>query len=152
GQGLIATCQVGTSVQLSADLAGSIILGTGTNVVSLSGKCGSFTSNVQNIEIAGTRISSDQNLGGPPLTLLTSFAPFSSTIAGGKAVNVSTQMSVTGTGFLFSRVTRLFSGTLTVRNTGTRAVGGPVQIVLTNLPAGVTLANGTGMTNGNPFI
>jgi sugar lactone lactonase YvrE len=63
-----------------------------------------------------------------------------------------TNVAVTSTGLLFSRVTRTFNGTVTITNTGQQAITGPVQLVLTNLTAGVTLANATGTTNGSPFI
>jgi hypothetical protein len=46
------------------------------------------------------------------------------------------------------------SGTMTVRNTSENNINvyGPIQVVLTGLPAGVTLANPTGMYLGNPYI
>lgn len=45
-------------------------------------------------------------------------------------------------------------GTLIVRNTSENNINvyGPIQIVITNLPAGVTLANPTGTYLGNPYI
>jgi hypothetical protein len=104
------------------------------------------------MHIAGTRVSQDQNLNGLPLTLLASFVPFASIVGGGAAVDVSSQMAVTSTGFLFSRATRLYSGTLTARNAGSQTIAGPVQIVLANLAPGVTVANATGIANGNPFL
>jgi len=152
GQGAIATCAVASSVQISADLAGDSISGSGVNTATLSGACGPFTTSVQNIQIAGTRISQDQNLNGPPLTLLASFVPFASSLGGGAAVDVSSQMAVSSAGFLFSRATRLYAGTLTARNAGSQTIAGPIQIVLTNLTPGVTVANATGMANGNPFL
>jgi hypothetical protein len=63
-----------------------------------------------------------------------------------------TGVSITSTGFVFSRVTRTFNGSITVTNTGQNSILGPLQVVLTNLAAGVTLSNATGMTNSNPFI
>jgi glycosidase len=46
------------------------------------------------------------------------------------------------------------SGTMTVRNTSENNINlyGPIQVVLTQLPAGVTLANPTGSYLGNPYI
>jgi hypothetical protein len=67
-------------------------------------------------------------------------------------VNVSNQVSVTSTGFVFSRVTHTFNGTLTVKNTIAPSISGPIQVVLTNLSTGVTLANASGTTNGSPFV
>jgi sugar lactone lactonase YvrE len=63
-----------------------------------------------------------------------------------------TNVAVTSSGLVFSRVTQTFTATFTVTNTGTQAIAGPIQLVLTNLPAGVTVANATGTTNGNPFL
>ncbi|MBL8228672.1 MAG: cadherin-like domain-containing protein [Bryobacterales bacterium] len=65
--------------------------------------------------------------------------------------NVSSQVSVITTGFLFSRVTRTFNGTMTVTNISGTAIPGPINVVLTNLPAGVTLANLNGTFNGSPY-
>ena len=67
-------------------------------------------------------------------------------------VNVSSQVSVTGTGFVRSRVTGTFNGTITVKNTSAQSIAGPIQIVLTNLPTVVSLANAIGTTGGNPYI
>lgn len=63
-----------------------------------------------------------------------------------------TNVAITSTGLVFSRVTQTFNATFTIINKGTQTITGPIQLVLTNLPAGVTVANATGTTNGNPFI
>ena len=63
-----------------------------------------------------------------------------------------TTVKVTSSGLLFSRVSQTFNGTVTITNTGQQAIAGPIQLVLSKLPAGVVLANATGNTNGNPFI
>ncbi|MBB5340488.1 FG-GAP repeat domain-containing protein [Tunturiibacter gelidoferens] len=57
--------------------------------------------------------------------------------------NVTANLHFTSTGFVYSRVTNTYSGTLTVTNTGTSAIPGPLQIGFTNLPATITLANPT---------
>jgi hypothetical protein len=46
------------------------------------------------------------------------------------------------------------SGTLTVRNTSENKITlyGPIQVVLTQLPAGISLANPSGSYLGNPYI
>jgi uncharacterized repeat protein (TIGR01451 family) len=64
----------------------------------------------------------------------------------------STQISTTASGLLFSRVTRTFNGTVTITNISGSAINGPLSILLTSLPAGVTLANATGTFNGSPFL
>jgi glycosidase len=43
-------------------------------------------------------------------------------------------------------------GTLIVRNISRRTIYGPLQVVLTDLPRGVTLANATGTYLGSPYI
>jgi virginiamycin B lyase len=63
-----------------------------------------------------------------------------------------TTVKVTSSGLLFSRLTQTFNGTVTITNKGQQAIAGPLQLVMTKLPAGVVLANATGNTNGNPFI
>jgi hypothetical protein len=63
-----------------------------------------------------------------------------------------TNVAVTSTGLLFSRVTRTFHTTFTITNTGTQTISGPIQLVLSKLPGGVTLVNASGMTNGSPFL
>jgi hypothetical protein len=66
--------------------------------------------------------------------------------------NVSGEVSVTSSGLVYSHLTRTFSGTVTVLNTSGQSIAGPIEIVLTNLTAGVTLGNGTGTFVGNPYI
>lgn len=65
--------------------------------------------------------------------------------------NVSSQVSVTTSGFLYSRATRTYNGTLTVTNTSGTPIPGPINVVLTNLPATITLANANGTFNSNPY-
>ncbi|WP_433967446.1 hypothetical protein [Tunturiibacter gelidiferens] len=47
----------------------------------------------------------------------------------------------TSPGFVYSRVNNTYSGTLTVTNTTSSAISGPLQIEFTNLPANITIAN-----------
>jgi hypothetical protein len=66
--------------------------------------------------------------------------------------NVSGEVSVTSSGLVYSHLTRTFSGTVTVLNTSGQSIAGPIEIVLTNLTAGVTLVNATGTSAGNSYI
>ena len=67
--------------------------------------------------------------------------------------DVSSQVSVTGSGLVYNRSTQLFGGTMTLTNNGTSALNLSFEVVLTNLPTGVALANATGYTaDGNPYI
>ena len=66
--------------------------------------------------------------------------------------NVSGEVSVTSSGLVYSHLTRTFSGTVTVLNASGHSIAGPIEIVLTNLTAGVTLVNATGTSGGNSYI
>lgn len=66
--------------------------------------------------------------------------------------DVSSQVSVTQTGFLRNRVTGIWSSTMTVTNVGATPIAGPVQVLFTNLTAGVGMTNKTGMYQGAPFL
>jgi hypothetical protein len=69
------------------------------------------------------------------------------------AVVLSTaQISTTTSGLVYSRVSKTFNGTVTIKNISTNTFNGPFQILFTSLPKGVTAANGTGAFNGSPFI
>jgi hypothetical protein len=69
------------------------------------------------------------------------------------AFEFSSQLSATASGLVYSRATGLFSGTLTLTNTGSTALTGQLKVLLTGLPAGVTLANASGSAaDGTPYI
>ena len=65
--------------------------------------------------------------------------------------DVTSRLRITSTGFVYSRVTKTFSGTVTVTNISNSAIPGPLQIGFSNLPVGVTLVNATS-TIGTAFI
>jgi len=67
-------------------------------------------------------------------------------------LNVSGQVSVTQTGFAVNHATSLWTATLTVYNTSATPIGGPIEIVLTNLSSNATMMNATGVFSGNPYI
>ncbi len=62
------------------------------------------------------------------------------------------QLSLTGTGFIYSPVSDTFSAMLTVTNTGATPAPGSIQVIFNNLPDGVTLRNASGMVAGAPFV
>jgi hypothetical protein len=64
----------------------------------------------------------------------------------------SSQISVTASGLLYSRVSREFSGTVTLQNISANSINGPLEIEFPSLPSGVTLANASGTYNGVPYI
>ena len=77
-------------------------------------------------------------------------AEATTTVSG--VVNVTSGVKVTGTGFLYSRTTRTYNGTITVTNIGSSAIQGPLQIGFGGLPTGVTLANATTTNGGVPYV
>jgi uncharacterized repeat protein (TIGR01451 family) len=69
------------------------------------------------------------------------------------AVLVSpSQISTTSSGLAYSRVSQTYIGTITVRNISGAPIAGPIQILFTALPSGVTLANATGTFNLSQYL
>ncbi len=64
--------------------------------------------------------------------------------------DVTSRLRITSTGFIYSRVTKTFNGTVTVTNISNSAIPGSIQIGFSNLPVGVTLVNATSTIG--PFI
>jgi hypothetical protein len=62
------------------------------------------------------------------------------------------QVATTASGLTYNRVSQTFKGTVTIRNIGSNAVSGPLQIVFTGLPANVTLVNASGSLSGSPYV
>jgi hypothetical protein len=68
------------------------------------------------------------------------------------AVDVTSQMSIASTSLVFNRSTKRYHRTVTVTNQSRQTIAGPLELVLTGFPAGVTLYNPTGTTGGNPYV
>ncbi len=68
------------------------------------------------------------------------------------ALDVSSQVSAVGSGLVFNRSTRTLNGIITITNTSSQPLQGPIQMLLANLTGGVTLANATGSFAGSPYI
>jgi archaellum component FlaF (FlaF/FlaG flagellin family) len=64
----------------------------------------------------------------------------------------SNQVTATASGLAYSRVSQTFNGTVTITNTSSAAISGPLQIVFFNLPATVTLVNATNDLSGTPYV
>lgn len=62
------------------------------------------------------------------------------------------QVATTASGLAYSHVSQTFNGTVTVKNIGTSAISGPLQIVFFGMPPGVTLINATNNLSGTPYI
>jgi hypothetical protein len=127
--------RVDTTGTITTIAGGSTILGDGGPATSAQLQ---FPYDVA-VGLSGTLLIADK--GNFRVRLLT---PIGATLVTG--------VSITSTGFAFSRVTRTFNGSITVTNTGQQAILGPLQLVLTNFAIGVTLSNATGTTSGNPFL
>ena len=64
--------------------------------------------------------------------------------------DVSGQISAATSGFVYSRASKLYIGTVTITNTGA-AITGPVAVALNSLTSGVTLTNALGQYNSAPY-
>jgi len=69
------------------------------------------------------------------------------TVVRSAAAIVSPQ--VTATPFVYNRATQTFNSTYTIKNTTGSSIGGPIELVLTGLNAGVTVANAAGTFQGS---
>ena len=65
--------------------------------------------------------------------------------------NVTSSVSVQSTGLVYNRVAKQGSETITIKNTSAQTISGPVQLVLSGLPAGVSAVNNAGTFQGNPY-
>jgi hypothetical protein len=61
-------------------------------------------------------------------------------------------VSTTSSGLIYNRLTQAYNGTMTVTNTGASAIVGPIEVVLSSLPAGITLVNATGNYGTSPYV
>lgn len=66
-------------------------------------------------------------------------------------VNVTSDISVNYGGFLFNRTKHEFTQSLTIINTSSAAINGPIVLVLQNLK-NATLVNESGTTAGDPYV
>jgi hypothetical protein len=66
--------------------------------------------------------------------------------------NDTNSVSISSTGLIYNRIKKTGSETVTVTNTAGQNLAGPLQLVVSNLPAGVTLVNATGTWGGNPYV
>jgi hypothetical protein len=105
-----------------------------------------------------TAFTANANGGGPYNVVasatglsLVSFA-LTNNPAAPAPVDISAQVNVSTTGFVYSRVSQQYSATLTLTNTGGQTIAGPISVAFTNLPAGVTLVNATASINGSPYV
>jgi hypothetical protein len=97
------------------------------------------------ISTSGT--ASVGSIGSEDFTLATD-----GTIAFTSFVVPATAISATSSGLLYSRVTKTYTGTVTIKNISTAVINGPLEIAITSLSSAVALVNAVGTYNGNPYI
>ncbi len=94
----------------------------------------------------GTTATTD-SISAPPSTS-TSIYTYTAEFAG----DVTGEVSATGSGLVYSRGTREYTGTETITNTSSVTISGPIEVVLANLVSGATLVNATGtVPSGLPY-
>ena len=64
---------------------------------------------------------------------------------------VASPVSLSFGSITYNSKTKLYSETVTLTNTTSGTLTGPMSLELTNLPSGVVLTDATGTTNGNPY-
>jgi hypothetical protein len=64
----------------------------------------------------------------------------------------SNQITATVSAFGYNRGTKLYTGTITLKNVSSSTLAGPFQVLLNGLPSGVTMANSTNSYGGNPYV
>jgi uncharacterized protein len=67
-------------------------------------------------------------------------------------VDVSSSVQISRSGLVLNRATGVFSGTISIKNTSGATINGPINVLLQNLTAGVTLTNAAGSEGGVPYI
>ena len=66
--------------------------------------------------------------------------------------NVTEKVNISSSGLIYNRNTGLYSGTITVRNSGIQALTAPLKLVLANLDPAISLTNAQGALYGQPFV
>ncbi len=67
-------------------------------------------------------------------------------------IDATSLVSVTGSGLSYNRVSKIYSGTITVTNGSSQTITGPMELSITGLSADTTLANSAGTFNGSPYL
>jgi probable HAF family extracellular repeat protein len=96
---------------------------------------GSYPFTVQVTDSAG-------NIATEPVTVTITQGP----------TNVTGQLAITSSGLAYSRVSQTFNGTVTIKNIGTTAISGPLQVLFVGVPASVSLVNATGNVSTTPYM
>ena len=137
-------------VGIQGDLPGASVIDTGIGFNWTS----TWNGTTGGAAVTNTNSTADPGSGSGGITVTassgtTNYQPGTSTPP---ILLYADQISVTGSGLAYSRVSKLFVGTLTITNDSENTVTGPFQIVLDSLQSNVTLANATGTFGGWPYL
>ncbi|HEX4749548.1 MAG TPA: alpha-amylase family glycosyl hydrolase [Bryobacteraceae bacterium] len=66
--------------------------------------------------------------------------------------NITNSVRMISTGLVYDKATKTGTETLMVMNASGAAIPGPIQVVISNLPQGVTVVGPTGTWGGNPYV
>jgi acyl-homoserine lactone acylase PvdQ len=66
-------------------------------------------------------------------------------------LNVTSLVSVTGSGAVVNRITHIATETFTVTNTSSSTIAGPIQLLLSMGSSGITPVGQSGTYLGNPY-
>jgi cellulose 1,4-beta-cellobiosidase len=91
-------------------------------------------------------VAAVNSVGTSPMSNEASAKPLSA------AVDVTASVKISATAFTYSKPAKAYVSTVTVQNLTQQTIAGPLELVLNNLTAGVTLSNASGTTGGNPYI
>jgi len=89
---------------------------------------------------------------GPRNNIVVKSASIPLGAGGPAATNVSGQVKVSTTAYMYNRISKMTTTQMTITNTGSTTIYGPIETVLTNMSAGWTLLNPTGTNNGSPYL
>lgn len=68
------------------------------------------------------------------------------------AVRATAGVKLSKSGLVFNPGTQIYTGQITLKNTGTVALTAPLKIVIEGLPAGVTVVNASGSYYSQPYL
>jgi hypothetical protein len=94
--------------------------------------------------LPATLTVSDNAVGSPQTVTLTGTG-----VTG--PVDDTASVTVSTSAFTYNHATKIYSGTVTVTNSGAVSLNGPLYAVLTGLPVGVTATNQTGNAAAGPY-
>jgi uncharacterized protein len=66
--------------------------------------------------------------------------------------DVTSQVQITSSGLAYSRLSKQYTGTVTITNASGSSINAPLQLVLSNLTSGAALANASGVSPSGPYI